>query len=194
MIARSLRRAADWRSGLVTLEHIVEVEFREAFSPDREEGSPIELSTYEVAEGDELVRISAEHAASVPLRPDRMTWLSTDLALDGIRVRATPVPTEFEFMRQRHRDIVVRDVPTLRDLAAKLRGSDGSASPVHAVEKAQIVSYVRARLEASDAAWGKVLPATWKIERHQGGAPAASVAATTRAAEAPPAPPTEAGQ
>ncbi len=179
MIARSLRRASEWRSSFVTLDHIVEVEFREAFHPDREGGSPIELSTYEVA-ADELAQISAEHAASVPLRLDKMTWLSADSALDldGLQVRATPVPTEFEFMRQRHRDVIVRDIAMLRELAARLRGPDGSASPVHVVEKARIVNYVSDRLKRGDNAWLKAMPSTWRIAGHGG-------AAMPQAADAP---------
>jgi hypothetical protein len=107
VLVRFARRLANWEQ-LLPVEQLQEREFR-----TRDGGPDLRPSVYEVSlSGEELVRAYAEHAAGID--PPR-TALGIDVTEPARerKVEPTPGSPSFTFIRERHREIELRDVGEL---------------------------------------------------------------------------------
>lgn len=128
------------------------------------DGEPdLKPSVYEVV-AHEVIRAYAEHTAAIPLE------LSNSLGIDCSKHEFPEEPSEgqpcFEFIKTRHREILVGDVSGLHRLVAILKGSIAAINS-HPVTKEEVREYARARVVANDPEWAAVLarPTTKKWMR-----------------------------
>ncbi|HSN97754.1 MAG TPA: hypothetical protein VLS89_05630 [Candidatus Nanopelagicales bacterium] len=142
-LIRFARRLANWEQDLP----VAELQKREFKAKDG--GPDLRLSVYEVdAEQPALVRTYAEHAHEID--PPR-TALAVDASGLNRPVEAMPGKREFAFIRDRHRELVLRDEADLHDLIRCLTADLPARR--HEVSKKEVIEYVRERVEQGDPEW-----------------------------------------
>lgn len=143
-IIRFARRLANWEENL-PIDELQDREFKA-----RNGGPDLRPSVYEVDDlGRQVVRTYAEHA-------HRIDPPATALALDVVNAvprtpATTPGETSFQFTRDQHREVLLRD----RDeLLAFIR--DAITAPRQKVQKRAVYDYVRGQMNVGDEEWAAV--------------------------------------
>lgn len=137
---RFVRRAAAWEEDR-TVDQIIEIEFR-----TRDGNVDLRPSVYAVEQDAELIQACAEHTTICdPKRPTLALNCTTDRP-----VEMTPGSLSFEFTRERHREILLKD---RADLAGLVKTLKGERTRHVRVTEAEVTSYVTARIEREDPEW-----------------------------------------
>jgi hypothetical protein len=120
---------------------VLEAPANEVLLPD------LRPSVYEVEAGD-VVRAYAEHATA--FTPPSSAG-GIDMGRTDRSVRETPGETGFAFTMRAHREIILQHREDLVGLVREVRVS--LTQRTHTATRAQVIDYVRARLDAHDDEW-----------------------------------------
>ncbi len=162
VLVRFAKRRAAWEPS-TPLDEFQEIEFRR-----RDGGPDLTPSVYQLdGTHDEAVRAYAEHAAAGPIDPPKVA-LGVQLAARARSVIKTKGSPQFAFVRDRHREVRLRDVTELKALARELREQPSERR--HTVTKTEVISYAAARAQVGDEEWARVAAAgtpKWVVKAHR---------------------------
>jgi len=143
LLVRFARRLANWEEEL-PVEELQKREFKA-----RNGGPDLRPSVYELDPAQtHRVRAYAEHA--VGLDPPA-TALGLDLTEPQRPIDPTAGSPRFQFIRERHREIVLEDAGALHAFIREILVNLGERK--HQVTRQEVVAYVRERLQAADEEW-----------------------------------------
>lgn len=143
VLVRFARRMANWEETL-PVDELQRREFKAKHG-----GPDLRPSVYEVdREQPTLVRTYAEHAHAID---PPATALGIDASGLGRPVQATPGNPRFAFIREHHRELVLRDEADLHALIEQIAGELPARR--QQVTKKEVLDYARERLRDGDPEW-----------------------------------------
>jgi hypothetical protein len=143
LLVRFARRLANWEEPL-SVDELQKREFK-----GRDGGPDLRPSVYEIeASHEHLVRAYAEHATGIDPPP---TGLGLDVTEPHVEVAPSLGNAKFAFIRDRHRELLMRDAAALRTFIAGLL--ENVAERRLPVTRGEVFAYAHARLQRGDEEW-----------------------------------------